>query len=153
MPLWQIFHPEGTFPDEESKRAFSADITKQYTTKVGLPAFYVVVQYFKMPAGDQWVGGEIPSGTPFIRVLIYHVAVVAATSPLEFNAHCKVTTDFVDEAMKPHIQDKGYDWEYQIAETDRGMWKLNGLIPPPWKSEEERQWVEANKALPWDGGH
>lgn len=31
MPLWLIFHPDGTFEDDESKEALSTDITKIYT--------------------------------------------------------------------------------------------------------------------------
>ena len=32
------------------------------------------------------------------------------------------------------------------------MWKINGLIPPPFKGEEEAKWRKENKALEWDGG-
>ncbi|CCF33378.1 hypothetical protein CH063_05583 [Colletotrichum higginsianum] len=50
MPLWIIYHPEGTFEDDASKEAFSADITKFYTT-IGLPAFYVVANFISCPQG------------------------------------------------------------------------------------------------------
>lgn len=31
MPLWLVFHPEGTFEDKASKGAFASDVTKIYT--------------------------------------------------------------------------------------------------------------------------
>lgn len=31
MPLWLIFHPDGTFEDDASKEALAADITTIYT--------------------------------------------------------------------------------------------------------------------------
>lgn len=49
--------------------------------------------------------------------------------------------------MKPHLLDKGYDFEYHVDETDRRLWKINGLVPPPFKSEEEKVWVRENRAV------
>jgi phenylpyruvate tautomerase PptA (4-oxalocrotonate tautomerase family) len=153
MPLWSIFHPAGTFKDEEAKRAFSTDITKLYTSKLGLPAFYVIVQFVQMPEGDVWMGGTSTKNRvkPFIRVVIEHTAVNAPTDQGE--AAYKTTCQWVDEAMKPHVEDMGYEWEYHISENDRRLWKINGLIPPPWKSEAESEWVKADMALPWSGDH
>jgi hypothetical protein len=153
MPLWSIHHPGIAFANEETKRAFSADITKLYTSKLGLPAFYVIVQFIKMPDGGVWMGGEKTADreTPFIRVVIEHTAVNVPKEAEEESY--KTTCQWVDEVMKPHVGDMGYDWEYHISENDRRLWKINGLIPPPWKSDAEREWVKANKALPWDGDH
>lgn len=152
MPLWTIFHPDGTFCDELSKSAFSKDITKIYTQQLGLPAFYVVVQFFKMPAEDVWVGGTNDTcDKPFIRVVIEHTAV---NVPVEAeDAVYRTTCQWVDDALKPHVADKGYNSEYHISGNDRRLWKINGLIPPPWKSEEEKQWAIGNRALPWAGDH
>lgn len=152
MPLWQIYHPEGTFADLESKRALSADVTNAYTTQLGLPAFYVVVQFISMPADTVWVGGSSKTEKPFIRVVINHVAVSVASISDDDEMY-KKTCQMVDRALKPHIEDKGYDWEYHLDETERKLWKLNGLIPPAWKSEAEQEWVKANKALRWEGDH
>jgi hypothetical protein len=151
MPLWMIFHPDGTFPDNSTKCAFSEDITKIYTKELGLPAFYVVVQFVKLSEGDVWIGGAIKKDKPFIRVVIEHTAV--NLPPEAEEAAYKKTCEWVDIAMKPHISDKGYEWEYHISENDRRLWKINGLIPPFWKSEVEQEWVKANKPLPWAGDH
>ncbi|KAK5126042.1 hypothetical protein LTR85_011397 [Meristemomyces frigidus] len=152
MPLWQIYHPEGTFADTESKRAFSADITNLYTSYVGLPAFYAIVQFIPMPQDTMWVGASNKTEKPFIRIVINHVAVVVTPGPEEDAAY-KKTCELVDGVIAPHVQAKGYDWEYHISETERRLWKVNGLIPPPWKSETEREWARENRALPYEGDH
>ena len=38
------------------------------------------------------------------------------------------------ELIKPHVADKGYDWEFHIDETPRELWQINGFIPPPRES-------------------
>ncbi|CAG8920267.1 unnamed protein product [Penicillium salamii] len=145
MPLWQIYHPVGTYEDPASKASFAQDITKIYT-KVGLPAFYVVVNFIPLPKEDILVGGELQN-KPFIRVVITNIAI---KMPESDDAYARFTSS-VDTVLKPHIADRGYNWEYHVAETDRRLWKINGLVPPPWKSAEEQLWVEQNKAIPY--GH
>ena len=148
MPLWQIYHPAGTFEDLASKEAFAKDITKMYT-EIGLPAFYVVVNFVLVPTGELFVGGKIPTERPFIRLVITHIAVHV---PNEDAAYQR-TTSRIDNTLKPHVAEKGYDWEYHVDETERRLWKLNGWIPPPWKSEQEQIWVKENLAVPYDGGY
>ncbi|KAJ5329819.1 hypothetical protein MYU51_011971 [Penicillium brevicompactum] len=146
MPLWQIYHPAGLYEDQESKSSFAKDITKIYT-KIGLPPFYVVVNFIPLPKEDILVGGEPSNGTPFIRIVITNIAVKMP----ETNETYTRFTSSVDAVLKPHIADKGYDWEYHVAETERRLWKINGLIPPPWKSEEEARWAEQNRPVPYEG--
>jgi hypothetical protein len=74
MPLWQIYHPAGTYEDPASKIAFAEDITKMYTD-FGLPAFYVVTNFIPLPKEDILVGGEPKLGKPFIRIVITHIAI------------------------------------------------------------------------------
>jgi hypothetical protein len=52
----------------------------------------------------------------------------------------------VDAILKPHIADKGYDWEYTVAETSRDLWEVNGIVPPLPGSEAEVEWVKNNRA-------
>ncbi|KAJ5125578.1 uncharacterized protein N7443_008646 [Penicillium atrosanguineum] len=148
MPLWQIYHPAGTFEDLASKEAFAKDITEFYT-QLGLPAFYVVVNFVPVPTGEVFVGGKVPTGRPFIRIVITHIAIHAPNE----DAAYRRTTSRIDNVLKPHIADKGYDWEYHVGETERRLWKVNGLIPPPWKSEQEQIWVKENRAVPYDEGY
>ncbi|KAG9206223.1 hypothetical protein G6514_004946 [Epicoccum nigrum] len=149
MPLWLVFHPEGTFEDKASKEAFASDVTKIYTG-VGLPAFYVVVNFIKMPENTAWVGGKAASKErPFIRLAIEHIAV---HQPNEDEAY-KRTANRVDAAIKPHIADKGYDWEFHIDETERRLWRINGLYPPPFQSEEEKVWSRENRPVVFEKGN
>ncbi|KAJ5776166.1 uncharacterized protein N7511_001177 [Penicillium nucicola] len=148
MPLWQIFHPTGTYEDPASKLAFSEDITKMYTA-VGLPAFYVVVQFIPLPKSDVLVGGKVMADKPFVRVVITQIAIRLPNEDASYNR----VTATIDKILGPHVAEKGYDWEYHVDETERRLWKINGMIPPPWKSEEEKLWVEENKAVPYEGAY
>ncbi|GJC87284.1 hypothetical protein ColLi_10122 [Colletotrichum liriopes] len=146
MPLWLIFHPDGTFEDDATKEALAADITKIYT-QIGLPAFYVVVNFIKMSGNTVWVGGKKANKEkPFIRIAIDHIAV---NLPNEDKMYKRVA-DGVNATLKPHIADKGYDWEYHIDETDKRLWRVNGLPAPPFESEEEKIWARENRPVPWE---
>ncbi|RDW86007.1 hypothetical protein BP5796_04332 [Coleophoma crateriformis] len=147
MPLWLIFHPVGTFEDSASKQAFAEDITQFYTSALGLPAFYVVANFIKLSLNDTWVGGKQKTDKPFIRVVINHVAY---TVPNIDEAYKRATAS-IDKILKPHVADKDYDWEYHVDETDRRLWKLNGMIPPAAKSEQEQQWAKENRAVLYEG--
>lgn len=148
MPLWLIFHPEGTFEDLASKKALTEDITKIYT-EIGLPPFYVVINFMKMTPGDTWVGAEYKLEKPFIRVVAEHIAVHMPDSD---EAYKRVTTR-LDQALKPHVADKGYNWEFHVDETERRLWKVNGMIPPAFGSEEEKLWVKENRAVAYPGAY
>ncbi len=146
MPHWLVFHPPEVFATLESKQALAEDITPIYTS-VGLPAFYVVVNFIAVPKSNTFVGGKpkTESEKPFVRITVDHIAV-----HLEGDAERhKSVTERIEAALKPHIADKGYDWEFHVDETPRGLWRVNGLVPPPWKSEAEKKWKEANAAIEW----
>lgn len=148
MPLWSIYHPVGTFPDTESKQALSKDITTIYTS-VGLPAFYVIVNFIELPGTSTYIGGRPNTGDkPFIRFSADHIAV---HQPNEDAAYRRVM-DKVEQVLKPHVADKGYDWEFHADETERRLWRVQGIDPPPFKSEEEKLWVRENRAVPWKSG-
>ncbi|OJJ49155.1 hypothetical protein ASPZODRAFT_59724, partial [Penicilliopsis zonata CBS 506.65] len=61
------------------------------------------------------------------------------------------TTSRLDQIMKPHLLDRGFDFEYHVSETDRRLWRINSLVPPPYKSVEEQVWVKENQAVPYEG--
>lgn len=148
MPHWQIYHPPGTFEHDQSKQALAEDITKIYTD-VGLPAFYVVVHFNKIENKNVYVGGESKVGAdkPFVRIVIAHIAIRLPDD----DAVYRRTTGRIDAVLKPHLADKGYDFEYHVDETERRLWKINSLIPPLWKSEEEKLWVQENRPVLYDG--
>ncbi|KAG2420156.1 hypothetical protein HFD88_004956 [Aspergillus terreus] len=145
MPLWLIFHTPNTFEDVGSKQALVDDVTKIYTN-FGLPPFYVVVNFIRLSGEDVWVGGERRTERPFVRIMIDHIAVRLENDDSMY----KRTADAINNALKPHLEDKGYGWEFHVDETERRLWRINGLIPPPFKSDDERKWAKENKASPYD---
>jgi len=148
MPLWLVFHPPGTFDDDAAKRALSKDITNIYTG-IGLPAFYVVINFVKLSPRDVWIGGEPQTDKPFIRIVADHIAVRLEDDDLAY----KRTAASFDNALKPHVADKGYDWEFHVDETERRLWRVNGMIPPPFGSDAEERWAKDNKPTVWNGAY
>jgi len=126
MPLWVIFHPEGILTTHESKQTLAADITSFYT-RVGLPPFYVVIEFVTVPHTNTFVGGQNPTA-PFIRIMVDHIAAHANTE-----AHMFRQSDTLDGTLKKHFADKGYSWEFHVDHTPRELWKVNGFRPPPRK--------------------
>lgn len=118
-------------------------------TDMGLPAFYVVTNFIPLSKENIFVGGERRTETPFIRIVITHLAIHVPDN----NASYQATTSVIDKVLQPHLADKKYDWEYHVVETERRLWKINGMIPPPYKSEEEHLWVKENRAVPYDGAY
>ncbi|KAL8377225.1 hypothetical protein RB595_008076 [Gaeumannomyces hyphopodioides] len=146
MPLWLIYHPSKVFTDPESKRALAADITSIYTG-VGLPPFYVAVNFIQLPAGDMFSGGESLVGkTPFVRISVSHVA---RRLPEDEQVYRRFT-DSLNRMLKPHLTDEGFDWEFIIAETDRRLWVTSGLYPPESGSEAEKLWVVQDKPVDYE---
>ncbi|PWY82734.1 hypothetical protein BO83DRAFT_454733 [Aspergillus eucalypticola CBS 122712] len=149
MPLWQIYHPPTTFTNPTTKHSFARDTTKFYTD-LGLPAFYVVVNFIQTQPDDVYVGGtpKDPSDDkPFVRIVITHIALHVPDSDAAYAR----TTSRLDSVMKPHLLDKGYDFEYHVDETDRRLWKINALVPPPFGSEGERVWIREGRAVEYEG--
>lgn len=124
------------------QQALSRDITAMYTDR-GLPEFYVVVNFIKLAGDDIYIGGRPNTGNPFIRIVINHIAI---TQPNTDEAYHRVTTR-ISQILKPYIADKGYDEEFHVDETERRLWRIQGMDPSPFGSEQERLWAEANKVV------
>lgn len=124
MPPWLIYHTDDTFVDNESKTALSQNITKLYIN-LSLPTFYVVVNFIKLNSSDMWVGGHPRTGKPLVRVIVDHIAIHV---PDDDAIYHRTTAAFV-QILKPHVADKGYNWEFHVDETERRLWKVNGFIP------------------------
>ncbi|KAF2225187.1 putative oxalocrotonate tautomerase [Elsinoe ampelina] len=150
MPLWLVYHPPGTFEDEASKEAFSADVVRKiYHCAVGLPKFYVVVNFIKVPRDCTYVGGKkiADDAPPFIRIVIDHIANKIDNVEEQYRDVCYA----ISAIAKPHIIDKGWNWEFHVDETERRMWMVNGYFPPPFGSEQEKLWERENKTVPYEG--
>lgn len=59
----------------------------------------------------------------------------------------------VEAALKPSIADKGWQWEVHGEETDRNLWRINGMVPPEPGSDEEKHWVKENKTIEYKGAY
>ncbi|KAH7094305.1 putative oxalocrotonate tautomerase [Paraphoma chrysanthemicola] len=154
MPLWIIYHPPSTFTTPESKQTFAQAITNIYT-QVPLPAFYVNVLFQPIAADSFYIGG-VPrpsehvaandpgpqSERPFIRIVIQNIA-----RTLRDEKRRDGFLSRVDKALKPHIEDQGYDVEYSVYETRRDLWKIDGMVPPMPGSEAEKEWARLNRAV------
>jgi hypothetical protein len=68
MPLWNIYHPVGTY-DADTKQAMSETIVKLYPM---LPPFYVGVLFHEKPADTFFISGK-PTDD-FVRIAVDHIA-------------------------------------------------------------------------------
>ncbi|KAF2461535.1 putative oxalocrotonate tautomerase [Lineolata rhizophorae] len=157
MPLWRLYHPDTILNTPEEKSIIASKITSMYTA-VGLPAFYVVVLFWPLPATNIYIGGHpsivsSPShpptaagaAPPFVRYVASNIA-RKLPGPEAHQRFMKRVNDTLGTVML----EKGWDWEIHFDETERELWRISGLKAPPTGSEEERLWREENKAIPWE---
>jgi len=142
MPLWVIAHTPTTFSNEEKKELAQA-ITTLYT-KVGIPAFYVNVQFFEMASTNMYIGGETPE--KFAGIAIHHIA-----RAFDNDVSKTKFLDKVDSILTPRLKPKNMNWEYFIQQAPGDTWRMNGIVPPQAGSELEREWLRRNK--PVEEGH
>jgi len=152
--MWNIYHPEGTFTTTEEKATFVTDINDYYGGTGGFPEFYVCVHFITMPGTSMFRGRQPVAelDKPFIRLAISHIHVnqSAISSKLGIEDPAARIRGAIDTAIKRSITDKGYYVEYSVSEDPRELWKVDGLLPPPWKSNAEEVWKRENKAVPWE---
>ena len=148
MPLWSIYHPDTVYTSQSEKDAFAAAITASYDA---LPAFYVVVTFIPLPSTSIYRSGKPISHLekPFIRLVVHHLARHAQDNPEGIEAGYKRSGGVVDRAIKEHVVDKGYLYEYSVLEDDRNLWKIDGYQPPPFNSEAMHIWKKGDKAVPY----
>lgn len=140
MPFWKIYAPENTFTAEQ-KKAIASSIADGYSQF--MPRFYVVMVFEEVSVESFYVGGE-PVGN-FVRIVIDHIARV---TPVEFRS---LVMHLFEQALAPHIKERGLDWELHIDETPIDLWQVQGLPAPPFGSEAEKKWAADNKPSPYDG--
>ncbi|KAL0930560.1 enzyme [Colletotrichum truncatum] len=138
MPVWIFTHSKDAFTPDE-KASLASEVTQIYT-RLGLPAFYVNVQFIEMPVHDFYIAGVRRS--KFTLITIYHVARRFENESVKVRFLGKV-----DSILNPKLGAKGMDWEYFIQESPREFWKINGIIPPPTGSDMEKVWFRENKPV------
>ncbi|MGW1887406.1 tautomerase family protein [Streptomyces sp. NPDC001970] len=139
MPLWHIYHPPGTYT-EQQKKQFAEDVTGLYS-RVGLPKFYVVTLFHEIDETSFYIGGErSPSA---VRVVIEHIARHTEDAALR-----KKTGKVLARLLAPHTTDRGLYCEFHVDETPRDLWMTDGIAPPPPESEAEKIWVQGEPPGP-----
>lgn len=156
MPHWLVYHPAEAFTSIEAKQAMATDITAFYTDVIGLPAFYVVVHFILVAAASTFVG-SLSNGNctavPFVRITVDHIARrINADNGTDLAAAYRRSAGRLDAVIRPHLAGRGYDYEFHVDETERLLWRVNGLEAPAPGSEGERIWKEKGRPVPLGGG-
>ncbi|KAH7086625.1 putative oxalocrotonate tautomerase [Paraphoma chrysanthemicola] len=154
MPFWTIYHPPSAFTDQAEKQEIAEKVVSIYRR---VPRHYISVLFIPVEPTSYFCGAAPRPGprnakydpqpnpeVPYIRITMQHIARTFVSASVRDEWLAKV-----DAALKPHIADKGWDWEYSVEETRRDMWKVNGLIPPMPNSKTEKEWVETNIPKPY----
>ncbi|CAK7271391.1 hypothetical protein SEPCBS119000_004579 [Sporothrix epigloea] len=152
----EFYHPPTAFATAQERQRLVDDVTKLYTDW-DLPAFYVVVQFLPMitgvssddtsPVANFFVGGSSARAANFVRVVVHHLAF---QSQGNVASHQRITSS-IDAMLQPHVEAKGFDWEYHVSESPPTLWKINGLVPPVRGNAAVETWSRENKPSPYDG--
>lgn len=141
MPLWTIHHTPGIFSDDD-KHQLASRITDQYE-RAGLPRFYVMTIFNETRPDDFYVGGQRTQVG--VRVVIDHIARRSTDKQSR-----ERITHWIKGMLQPYMdKHEGAHWEFHVDETSDELWMINGLVPPPGGSEQEKVWVKANFASPY----
>jgi phenylpyruvate tautomerase PptA (4-oxalocrotonate tautomerase family) len=142
MPLWHIYTPVDAYSADD-KKAFAVALTRRYIEHGEMPKFYVNVLFHEIAAENVLVGGEPRNN--FVRLVGTHIARRLPTPESR-----RWWMQICEEAIAPFVKDRGYDWEMHIDETPLELWQVQGLVPPPEKSEAEKLWLTKNKPVPYE---
>lgn len=134
MPMWTIHHTPGIFTDRD-KQELASRIADHYE-KIGLPRFYVVALFREIRPEDFYVGGEPAPAA--VRIVIDHIARHNADSQAR-----RRTAQWIKGMLTPTLdRHPGLHWEFHTDETSEELWMINGLVPPPQASEQEKTWAQ-----------
>ena len=138
MPLWDFHSAPGLFT-EEDKQHLAKSLTPIYTS-AGIPAFYVRIRFQENQPLNIYSGGE--SHDKLVLIQVWHLA-----RTMQGDEQKKQFLDAVDRILTPLMEKKGLDWEYFVTESNRDLWKINGMYPPMPGTGAEKAWSEANRPL------
>ncbi|PPJ56284.1 hypothetical protein CBER1_00741 [Cercospora berteroae] len=141
MPIWKIFHSPGIFEDATERHELAKSITDYYVV-VGLPAYYVNVQFWPLPADRYFTGANPVSKTVFVEII--HIARRLDPTNKQMRTRMK---NRMDKILKPYTIDRGIHLEYAIAEGAAELWRINGIDPPESFGPDEKEQAAHNKKL------
>jgi phenylpyruvate tautomerase PptA (4-oxalocrotonate tautomerase family) len=139
MPLWQIYHPENAFSDDD-KSAIAEQATALY--EKFLPRFYVNVMFVPLPASTFYIGGAPASD--FVRVTIDHIA-----AQMKDEAQQTMFLHAVSRVLDPYVAGRGLRWEMHIDETPFALWMIQGLRPPVPGTPAGKKWQVEDRPSPY----
>lgn len=147
MPLIHITTPARLLPP--SLKSHIAKSLVPIYELAGLPAFYVNIFFHEQPAGDLFIGYENATekgstASKFVRLVFEHIARQFPDRQAELRF-----MDRVDQIIKPLFEERDLRWEYHVIESQRRLWRVMSLEPPPPGSEAEKLWKDRNEAVPW----
>ena len=134
MPLWNIYHPQDAFSDED-KQAIAERITALYTD---LPKFYVGLVFHPVPSSSFFIGGE--RADDFVRISVDHIA-----RQIHEDETRRRFLAAVGRLLAPYVADRGLRWEIHIDETPFGLWTIQDMRPPVPGTPQSEQWRADNR--------
>ncbi|CZR63112.1 uncharacterized protein PAC_13009 [Phialocephala subalpina] len=142
MPLLQLYTNIGQLSVEE-KQEIASTLTGIYA-KI-MPEFFVTIIFHELPHGSFFVGSK-PADGKFVRFHAEHIAVNWNEDRARANAYL----DWLGGVLKERFEPKGWTWEFNVVETDRHLWRVQSIVPPPIGSEALKTWETAGKGIPWE---
>lgn len=134
MPLWNIYHPQDAFSDED-KQAIAERITALYTD---LPKFYVGLVFHPVPSSSFFIGCE--RADDFVRISVDHIA-----RQIHEDETRRRFLGAVGRLLAPYVADRGLRWEIHIDETPFGLWTIQDMRPPVPGTPQSEQWRADNR--------
>ncbi|KAH7311833.1 putative oxalocrotonate tautomerase [Rhexocercosporidium sp. MPI-PUGE-AT-0058] len=144
MPILKFYTSPGQLTDEE-KQELVTTLTAGYT-KI-MPDFFVNIMFHELPHGSFFMGGK-PTDGKFVRFTAEHIAMNFKEDLERANRYL----DWVGQLFTERFEPRGWTWEFSVTESRRELWRIQSLVPPLVGSEPMKSWMEAGKALPWEGG-
>lgn len=138
MPLWNIYHPENSYT-EDDKLAIANRIVGLYDGF--LPRFYVNVLFQALPRASFLIGGEPVDD--FVRIKADHIA-----RQIEDPGEQERFMNGVAKLLAPFTSERGLRWEIHIGETPFGLWRIDGLKPPLPGTPAAQKWLAENRPSP-----
>ncbi|MGQ0464368.1 MAG: tautomerase family protein [Sporichthyaceae bacterium] len=152
MPAWQIFIPENALSSED-KLEIGKRATAIYSENfdLNMPRFYTTVYFHEHKPGAFVIGGETREN--YAQVSILHIArsheQVAEYLGIGLQDLNEAFMKMAHEVLDPFIADRGYELELFVQQSDRELWRIDGMSPPPPWSDAERQWAKDNHSSPF----
>lgn len=79
-----------------------------------------------------------------MRIVVEHIAL-----KMEDPARRIQNREAIARLVAPHTTERNLYCEFHIDETPRDLWMIDGIAPPPFKSEAEKLWAQENRPIPY----